>query len=67
MAQAGARLGPMGIHFYRGERFPETYRNAAFVAFRGGSNATVPGQKVLALFSEPVGAAARLLAKRATA
>ena len=60
VAQAGARLGPMGIHFYRGERFPELYRNAAFVAFRGGSNASVPGQKVLALFSEPDGRNARL-------
>jgi glucose/arabinose dehydrogenase len=60
VAQAGVHLGPMGIHFYRGERFPETYRNAAFVAFRGGSNAAVPGQKVLALFSDPDGRNARL-------
>ncbi len=60
VAQAGARLGPMDIHFYRGERFPEPLRRAAFVAFRGGSNATVPGYKVLALFSEPNGSNARL-------
>jgi glucose/arabinose dehydrogenase len=60
VAQAGAHLGPMGIHFYRGERFPEPFRHAAFVAFRGGSNAIVPGQKVLALFSEPDGSSPRL-------
>jgi hypothetical protein len=60
VAQAGARLAPMGIHFYRGESFPEMYRRAAFVAMRGGSNARVPGFKVLGLFSEPDGRNARL-------
>jgi glucose/arabinose dehydrogenase len=29
---------PLGLQFYRGEAFPERYRNGAFVAFRGSWN-----------------------------
>ena len=60
IAQAGARLAPMGIHFYRGKIFPEPFRSAGFVAFRGGSNALVPGFRVMMLQSTPNGNEARL-------
>jgi glucose/arabinose dehydrogenase len=60
VGQVPAHLAPMGIHFYQGQRFPAQYRNAAFVALRGGGNAAVEGHKVMALFSEPDGNGARL-------
>ncbi len=44
-----AHLAPMAIHFYRGENFPARYLNTAFVALRGGSNAPVPGYRVVTL------------------
>lgn len=50
-----AHLAPMDVHFYQGERFPERYRDAAFVAFRGGSGAAVIGHKVVALFADADG------------
>ncbi len=59
VAQAGARLAPMGIHFYRGEAFPEPLRSAGFVAFRGGANASVPGFRVMALLAQADGSNAR--------
>ncbi len=37
-----AHSAPLGIHFYRGEMFPEPYRNGAFVARHGSWNRTVP-------------------------
>jgi glucose/arabinose dehydrogenase len=33
-----AHAAPMGLAFYTGEQFPETYRNSAFVALRGSVN-----------------------------
>jgi glucose/arabinose dehydrogenase len=33
-----AHSAPIGMEFYRGDRFPERYRNGAFVAFRGSWN-----------------------------
>ncbi|MBI2501660.1 MAG: PQQ-dependent sugar dehydrogenase [Candidatus Latescibacteria bacterium] len=54
-----AHLAPMAIHFYTGDSFPPEYKNAALVAFRGGSNAAVPGFKVGALFVNPDGTQAR--------
>ena len=60
VALAPARLAPMAIHFYTGQRFPSRYRGAAFVVFRAGHNATVPGWKVVALFSGLDGDDARL-------
>ena len=60
VAQAGARLAPMGIHFYRGTAFPEPFRSGGFVAFRGGSNASVPGFRVMALLGSPDGNQTRL-------
>ena len=59
-AMLPARLAPMAIHFYTGDHFPPTYRNAAFVAARGGSNAAVLGNKVVALFADPDGQNARV-------
>lgn len=32
----GAHSVPLGLHFYRGDQFPERYRGGAFVARRGG-------------------------------
>ena len=55
VALAPARLAPMGIHFYTSDRFPAEYRNAAFIAFRAGHKAAVPGWKVMVLFVEPDG------------
>ena len=59
-----AHLAPMAIHFYAHDLFPPVYRNAAFVALRGGlisgNLAAVPGFKVVALFSEPDGSNARV-------
>ncbi len=33
-----AHAAPMGLTFYMGERFPEAYRNSAFVALHGSIN-----------------------------
>ena len=60
VALAPARLAPMGIHFYTSDRFPPEYRNAAFIAFRSGHKAAVPGYKVMVLFVEPDGSGAVL-------
>ena len=50
----------MGIHFYTADRFPREYRNAAFISFRAGHKAAVPGWKVMVLFVEPDGSGAVL-------
>ena len=59
-----AHLAPLGIHFYDHPLFPPQYRHAAFVAVHGGQTggnlAVVPGFKVIAVFSEPDGANARV-------
>ena len=59
-----AHLAPMAIHFYDGDLFSSMYRNAAFVALRGGevagNLAVVPGFKVIAIFSEADGSKARV-------
>ena len=34
----GAHVASLGIHFYRGERFPERYRGALFIAEHGSWN-----------------------------
>ena len=60
VALAPARLAPMGIHFYTSDRFPPEYRDAAFIAFRAGHKAAVPGWKVKVLFVEPDGSGAVL-------
>ncbi len=60
VAMLPAHLAPMDVHFYQGDRFPPLYRNAAFVAFRGGSNAGAMGHKVVALFADPHGGNARV-------
>ena len=60
VALAPARLAPMGIHFYTSDRFPPEYRDAAFIAFRAGHKAAVPGWKVMVLFVEPDGSSAVL-------
>ncbi|MDE0940739.1 MAG: PQQ-dependent sugar dehydrogenase, partial [Pirellulales bacterium] len=60
VAMLPAHTAPMDVHFYRGERFPEQYRNAAFVAFRGGSDSEVVGHKVVALFADADGQNARV-------
>ncbi len=38
----GAHVAALGIHFYRGDMFPEAYRNDAFVAQHGSWNRTIP-------------------------
>ena len=59
-----AHLAPMAIHFYDRDLFPARYRNAAFVALRGGqiagNLAVVPGFKIIAVFSQPDGSDAQV-------
>jgi glucose/arabinose dehydrogenase len=38
----GAHVAPLGLHFYRGEQFPEEMRHDAFVAQHGSWNRSVP-------------------------
>ena len=38
----GAHVAALGVHFYRGTRFPGEYRGDAFVAQHGSWNRTVP-------------------------
>jgi len=60
IAQVPAHLAPMALHFYTGDSFPARYRNAAFFALRAGRRSPAPGYKIMALFSEPDGANARV-------
>ena len=60
VALVPARQAPMAIHFYTGQTFPVRYQDAAFVVFRAGHNALVPGWKVMTLFSEADGSNARV-------
>jgi len=56
-----AHLGPMGLHFYTHEQFPQRYKNAAFVAFHAGTGSSFdPGYKVSVIFSNPDGTNARI-------
>ena len=60
-ALVDAHLGPMGLHFYTRDQFPERYRNAAFIAFHSGTGSSFdPGYKLSVLFSEPDGTQARM-------
>jgi glucose/arabinose dehydrogenase len=38
----GAHVAPLGLEFYTGTMFPETYRNRIFIAEHGSWNRTVP-------------------------
>lgn len=38
----GAHIAPLGIHFYRGDMFPEDMRHDAFVAQHGSWNRSIP-------------------------
>ena len=55
-----AHLAPMGIHFYTDDLLPPQFRNAAFLAFRGGHSAGVIGYKVMTLFANPDGSSAQV-------
>lgn len=37
-----AHVAPLGLHFYRADRFPEHYRHGVFVAQHGSWNRTIP-------------------------
>ena len=62
LALVPAHYAPMGLHFYTHDQFPDTYRHAAFVAFRAGQAklSSHPGYNVSALFSDPDGSNARI-------
>ena len=62
VALVPAHYAPMGIHFYTGDQFPDTYKNTALVAFRAGQAklSSHPGYQVAALFGEPDGSEARM-------
>jgi glucose/arabinose dehydrogenase len=48
LVEMQAHSAPLGLHFYTGEQFPETYRGDLFVAFHGSWNRDVPtGYKVV--------------------
>ena len=57
--QIPAHLAPMAIYFNTHDHFPPQYKNAAFVALRGGLQA-VNKPKVIAIFSEPDGSRAQV-------
>ncbi len=37
-----AHVAPLGVHFYKGTRFPERYKNGVFVAQHGSWNRSIP-------------------------
>jgi glucose/arabinose dehydrogenase len=45
----GAHQAPLGIHFYKGTKFPSQYNNGLFVAFHGSWNRTPPAGYRVAL------------------
>lgn len=48
-----AHIAPLGLHFYRGNAFPEQYKSRAFVAQHGSWNRTIPhGYRVVTLVFE---------------
>ena len=52
----GAHWAPNGLHFYKGNQFPERYRNGAFIAFHGGfDRAPLPNEGFNVMFL-PMGA-----------
>jgi glucose/arabinose dehydrogenase len=54
----GAHVAALGLHFYRGARFPAEYRTDAFVAQHGSWNRTVPdGYRVVRVRMTPDGRA----------
>ena len=42
VVEFGAHVASLGIHFYRGNMLPGTYKNDAFVVQRGSWNRTIP-------------------------
>lgn len=49
----GAHVAPLGVHFYRGQQFPKSYKNQLFVAEHGSWNRTKKsGYKVALLTIE---------------
>jgi glucose/arabinose dehydrogenase len=56
LATFGAHWAPNGLHFYRGDQFPERYRGGAFIAFHGGfDRAPLPNEGYQVVFL-PMGA-----------
>jgi glucose/arabinose dehydrogenase len=51
VAKIQAHSAPLGMHFYRGEQFPEEYRNVAFVAEHGSWNRSEPVGYQVSLFA----------------
>ncbi|MCB0784258.1 MAG: sorbosone dehydrogenase family protein, partial [Flavobacteriales bacterium] len=44
----GPHVAPLGMRFYRGDQFPEAYRNAIFIAEHGSWNRSTPiGYRVM--------------------
>lgn len=57
-AKLGPHVAPLGMRFYRGQMFPEKYRNAIFIAEHGSWNRTDPiGYRVIAAFPQADGTA----------
>ncbi|MBX9606076.1 MAG: PQQ-dependent sugar dehydrogenase [Gammaproteobacteria bacterium] len=56
----GAHVAPVGVHFYRGQQFPESYRGALFVAEHGSWNrAEKSGYRVMVAHIDAGGRVAR--------
>jgi glucose/arabinose dehydrogenase len=59
LATFGAHWAPNGLHFYRGDHFPQRYRGGAFIAFHGGfDRAPLPNEGYRVVFL-PMGADGR--------
>ncbi|MBL7964339.1 MAG: sorbosone dehydrogenase family protein [Flavobacteriales bacterium] len=57
-ALMGPHTAPLGMRFYRGDRFPERYRHAIFIAQHGSWNRSTPiGYQVVVAFPQPDGTA----------
>jgi len=57
-AKLGPHVAPLGMRFYRGELFPEKYKNAIFIAEHGSWNRTDPiGYRVAVAFPQADGTA----------
>lgn len=57
-AKLGPHVAPLGMKFYRGQAFPERYRNAIFIAEHGSWNRSTPiGYRIAVAFPQADGTA----------
>lgn len=57
-AVMGPHTAPLGMRFYTGDRFPEEYHHAIFIAQHGSWNRSTPiGYRIMVAFPQPDGTA----------